>query len=168
MRLDARDGEPVTERPGRRLRLLLDTPDLVVTWTRHAAGQPGTSLHLHREHTDAFLPLEGALTVLLGTAGEPVVAEAGTLVVAPPGVVHAFVNASGADVAWLDVHAPNGGFAAYLRDDAAPWDAFDPPAEGDGRRGEAEVHADGRAVLRERFGLEVVEGGLGVVVVDVL
>jgi mannose-6-phosphate isomerase-like protein (cupin superfamily) len=166
MRLDSRDGEPVTDRPGRRLRLMLDRPGLVLTWTRHAAGQPGTSLHLHREHTDAFLPLAGALTILVGTAGEPVVAEAGTLVVVPPGVVHAFVNGSGADVAWLNVHAPNGGFASYLRDDGAPWDSHDPPAEGDGRAGDAEVHADGRSVLRERFGVEVVEGGLEGAVVE--
>ena len=61
-------------------------------------------------------------------------APAGSYVAVPPNVVHTFVNASGDDATWLNFHAPDRGFAAYLRAardgrDAA-WDSFDPPMDG--------------------------------------
>ena len=49
-------------------------------------------------------------------------------------VVHTFVNESGGDARWLNMHAPDHGFAEYLRaardgEDVA-FDSFDPPADG--------------------------------------
>jgi hypothetical protein len=48
--------------------------------------------------------------------------------------VHTFVNASDAAATWLNFHAPDNGFAAYLRaarnGDQKAWDSFDPPADG--------------------------------------
>jgi mannose-6-phosphate isomerase-like protein (cupin superfamily) len=73
----------------------------------------GASPHYHERHTDAFYVLEGELEFTLGR--ETVPAPAGTAVVAPPGVVHAFTNASGGRVRFLNIHAPDAGFAGYLR-----------------------------------------------------
>jgi quercetin dioxygenase-like cupin family protein len=76
---------------------------------RHAGAKP----HYHERHTDAFYVLEGELEFTLGR--ETVLAPAGTAVVAPPGVVHAFTKASGSRARFLNVHAPDAGFADYLR-----------------------------------------------------
>ncbi len=73
----------------------------------------GASPHYHERHTDAFYVLAGELEFTLGR--EAVLAPAGTAVVAPPGVVHAFTNASGGRVRFLNVHAPDAGFADYIR-----------------------------------------------------
>src|SRR4051794_9430230 len=74
-------------------------------------------------------------------------APAGTVVVVPPGVGHAFHNAEAPDAVFLNVHAPDAGFAAYMRDlrDGRPaaFDSYDLPQPGT-RPGE-EVHvAEGR------------------------
>jgi mannose-6-phosphate isomerase-like protein (cupin superfamily) len=73
----------------------------------------GASPHFHERHSDAFYVLDGELEFTLGR--ETVLAPAGTAVVAPPGVVHAFTNASGGRVRFLNVHAPDAGFADYIR-----------------------------------------------------
>lgn len=127
--------ETITDRPGRRLELLEATPERTVTWTRHAPGQEGTQPHVHHEHADAFYVLEGELTLPVGSAGERVTIGPGGFVSVPPGVVHCFRNASGADALWLNVHAPDAGFAGYLRSarDGTPtpdWDDHEPPADG--------------------------------------
>jgi quercetin dioxygenase-like cupin family protein len=55
-------------------------------------------------------------------------------VLAPPNVVHTFANESDARAVYLNFHAPNGGFADFLR--AArdkrefEWDSWDPPEDG--------------------------------------
>jgi quercetin dioxygenase-like cupin family protein len=74
----------------------------------------GATPHYHEHHTDAFYVLEGELEFTIGRA-TGIAAPAGTAVVAPPGVVHAFTNASGDRVRFLNVHAPDGGFADFLR-----------------------------------------------------
>jgi mannose-6-phosphate isomerase-like protein (cupin superfamily) len=87
----------------------------------------GASPHYHERHTDAFYVLAGELLFTIGR--EQVAAPAGTAVVAPPGVVHAFTNASGGRVRFLNVHAPDAGFAAYIRaavrGDRATFDSVD-------------------------------------------
>jgi hypothetical protein len=80
------------------------------------------------------LVLEGELTLRLGPGEDEIAAPAGTLVVVPPLVIHAYRNASDGDVVFLNVHAPGTGFAPYLRAlrDGAPHD-FDqhaPPEDG--------------------------------------
>jgi quercetin dioxygenase-like cupin family protein len=74
----------------------------------------GATPHYHEHHTDAFYVLEGELEFTIGRA-TGIAAPAGAAVVAPPGVVHAFTNASGDRVRFLNVHAPDGGFADFLR-----------------------------------------------------
>jgi mannose-6-phosphate isomerase-like protein (cupin superfamily) len=146
-----RDGETITDLPGRRLVLLAAFPEMTVTWSRHAAGQEGTDLHVHRAHADAFYVLAGELTFPLGPEGTPQQVGAGGFVSVPPGVVHAFVNASASDVTWLNLHGPDGGFAAYLRGmrdgTDVSWDSHDPPADGGRPVSDVLVAHDGARVL---------------------
>jgi quercetin dioxygenase-like cupin family protein len=123
------DGETITDREGRRLVILSARPELTVTWTRHAPGEAGTQLHIHHEHVDAFYVLDGELTLRLGPAGDPLNVGAGSFVAVPPYIVHAFRNESDADVSWLNFHAPDKGFADYLRG-VSGFDDAEPPPDG--------------------------------------
>jgi hypothetical protein len=95
-----------------------------------------------------------------------------------PGVAHSFANDGDEDAAWLDVHTPDAGFAAYLRGArdgrAVPFDSFDVPAETGGDRGrpaaEAVLVAPGAdpglaydgpdpRVVADRFRVDVVAPG---------
>jgi hypothetical protein len=48
------DGETITDKERREVMLLVERPELSMTWSRYAPGERGTDLHIHREHTDAF------------------------------------------------------------------------------------------------------------------
>ena len=61
-RLGGDEGETITSRPGRRVTLLSDTEELAVSESVYGPGERGPDLHVHRDHTDAWLVLEGALT----------------------------------------------------------------------------------------------------------
>ena len=129
------EGEVITDRPGRHLELLCALPDLCVTVMTYAGGEEGADLHVHRRHTDSFYALEGTVTVPLGPAGAEVVrATAGTLVSAPPNLVHGFRNDGPETMRVMNVHAPDGGFAEMLRHardgNPSPWDSFDLPEDG--------------------------------------
>lgn len=147
-------GELIADRPDCRVEILHEADGVHATRTRLGAGSSGTDPHVHRTHSDVFYVLEGELTVRLGADDEEVVAaRPGTLVLVPPLVVHAYRNASAADVQFLNFHAPGSGFATYLRAlrDRAPHD-FDqhPPPDDGGRpasgaivaRGPVRVEAD--------------------------
>ena len=101
----------------------------------YAGGEEGADLHVHRRHTDSFYALDGTVTVPLGPAGAEVVqATAGTLVSAPPNLVHGFRNDGPETMRVMNVHSPDGGFAEMLRHardgQPSPWDSFDPPEDG--------------------------------------
>ena len=123
----------------KRLELLCDRDELHATWTRMGAGRDGASPHVHRNHSDLFYVLEGELTVLIGPDREERVLSAGTLVLAPPLVVHGFRNGSDKEVHYLNFHAPGGGFADYLRGLQPGFDSEDPPADGGRPAAEAVV-----------------------------
>ena len=130
------EGEVITDRPGRHLEILCALPELCVTRMDYAGGEEGADLHVHREHTDSFYVLAGTITVPLGPGGDEVVhATAGTLVSAPPNLVHGFRNDGPERMSVINVHAPDGGFAEMLRGardgrHGLPWDSFDPPGDG--------------------------------------
>jgi mannose-6-phosphate isomerase-like protein (cupin superfamily) len=126
----AEEGETVTDRPERTIRILGDLPELTLTWTRYVAGEEGPGPHIHKEHVDAFFMLTGELLFRVGPELEPVSAGPGTFVLAPPEVVHTFRNEGPADATWLNLHAPSKGFASFLRDPDFVWDSFDAPADG--------------------------------------
>jgi quercetin dioxygenase-like cupin family protein len=143
------DGEPITDRDNRQVRILVaGDASLTMTWSRYGQGERGPDLHVHRNHTDAFYVLAGTLTYNLGPEGEREVrAPAGTVVVVPPSVAHAFRNDEAPDAVFLNVHAPDEGFAQYMRDlrDGRParFDSYDLPVDGQRPASEAVV-AEGR------------------------
>jgi mannose-6-phosphate isomerase-like protein (cupin superfamily) len=128
------DGEIVGDSPERRVEILCDDPAIAATLSRYAPGRDGAGLHVHHRHSDLFYVLEGELTVRLGVEDRQATVPAGALARVPPGVVHGFRNASGADVRYLNLHVPGERFADYLRGlrDGRPFafDQFEPPADG--------------------------------------
>jgi quercetin dioxygenase-like cupin family protein len=128
--LAAGEGEVIGDSEERRVEILCDHDELCATWTRFGPGRDGANPHIHRHHTDLFYVLAGELTIGLGADRQETAVPAGSLVVAPPLVVHAFRNASPNELRYLNFHAPGGGFADYLRGVATGFDSEDPPADG--------------------------------------
>jgi quercetin dioxygenase-like cupin family protein len=146
------DGEPITDREGRRVTLLAAHEQITAHRYRIGPGERGPDPHIHREHVDSFYVLEGELTVPLGPEREPMRLAAGGLACAPPGVVHSFANESDADVAFLNLHTPDGGFAAFMRarrdgDESAGFDSFQPPTDGGRKLSDAVVAGPGEGEL---------------------
>ena len=140
-------GERIADEPRRAVRVLAERAEVTITWSRYGAGERGPDLHVHREHTDAFYVLDGEVTFAVGPRAEKVRVGHGGFVAVPPGVVHCFANETDADACWLNLHAPDTGFAAYLRDlrDGRPiaFDSFDPPTDGGRPATEVVVSAPG-------------------------
>src|SRR5436305_1289997 len=107
------EGEIVTDRPAKTLRILGELDEAIVTWFRYAPGEKGPDAHVHHHHTDAFYVLEGQVEFRVGD--EPRVVGPGTFFAAPPGAVHGFRNADADPIRVLNLHAPPGGFVDRLR-----------------------------------------------------
>jgi mannose-6-phosphate isomerase-like protein (cupin superfamily) len=122
------EGEAITDRPGRRATLLVDAEELTVSEFAYGPGERGAKPHVHHDHADAFLVVEGefAFPYRDGTLGAP----AETLVVLPPDVVHGFDNDSGENARCFNFHMPSTGFGDYLRGRNPGFDQHDPPADG--------------------------------------
>jgi mannose-6-phosphate isomerase-like protein (cupin superfamily) len=157
--LRAGDGELVTDRPERTLRILTDHELLNLTWFRYEPGQEGPDPHVHYTHSDAFYVLEGELELRLGPAVESVAAPAGTLGAAPPNLVHTFRNSSEATAIFINVHAPGAGFADMMRarrdgrdEEADRFDQHDPPADGGRPLADALVTTPGESEARDPDG----------------
>src|ERR671938_285276 len=88
------EGETVTDRTAKTLRILGELDELIVTWFRYAPGEKGPELHVHHGHTDAFYVLEGELELTLGAERRVVTGGPGTFAAAPPDTAHTFRNAS--------------------------------------------------------------------------
>ena len=73
----------------------------------------GPGIHEHEVEVDTFYVLDGELE--LTVEDDARAAGAGTLAAVPPGVRHTFAHRGSGTVRFLNVHAPDGGFAAYLR-----------------------------------------------------
>jgi quercetin dioxygenase-like cupin family protein len=113
------DGDRVTK-PHRLALVKVEVPDLDVLEYVVDEQYDGAGPHLHLRHTDCFHVLEGELE--LRADGETIRAPAGTTVAIPPGVVHEFTSVTPAR--FLNIHAPESGFAAYLRGEGDP-ESFD-------------------------------------------
>lgn len=124
------EGEVVTDRPERTLRILVDLDDLIVTSFRYEPGQKGPDPHIHEHHTDAFYVLEGEVEISLGPELTTVNALPGTIAAAPPNLVHTFRNASDASAVFLNLHVPSTGFGDYMRGRNPAFDQHEPPADG--------------------------------------
>jgi mannose-6-phosphate isomerase-like protein (cupin superfamily) len=126
--------EQIIDTPARQGSFVFAGEDLTITHARYAAGEHVAGPHIHRGHTDAFYVLEGELIFEIGSKAETVIVSAGGFVAAPPGLAHAFRVAESGPASWLTIHAPDGGFAAFmrgLRDGIqVEWDIAPVPAEG--------------------------------------
>jgi mannose-6-phosphate isomerase-like protein (cupin superfamily) len=128
-------GEVISDHDRKRVEILADTEQIVITESWYLAGERGPDPHVHHHHVDAFYILEGTIVFGVGPrVVEEVVAAAGTLVLVPPDVVHTFWNPGPDRASYLNYHAPNSGFAEFLR--AArdgrryEWDSYDAPGDG--------------------------------------
>ena len=122
------EGDSITNRPERRATVLVETDELTISEFDYGPGERGAKLHVHREHADAFLVLEGEFTFHLAEGSR--VLSAGTLVVFPPGVVHGFDNDSDGHTRAFNFHMPSFGFADYMRGRNPDFDQYDPPEDG--------------------------------------
>ncbi len=153
------EGEIVTDRPGRTLRILAELDQLIVTWFRYEPGELGPDPHVHRRHSDAFYVLEGELELSLGPDLQTIAARPGTLAAAPPGVVHTFRNASDATTLFLNVHAPSMGFGDHIRGRGDGFDQFEPPADGGRPFGDAILSGPGEGERIEGRSTTIVKAG---------
>jgi quercetin dioxygenase-like cupin family protein len=127
------EGEMITHRENREVALVAVRDDITMTRSRYGPGEHGPDPHVHHEHTDSFYVLDGELTFALGPDGEQVIVPGGGFVAVPPHVVHSFRNEGGAEAHFLNLHTPDGGFAAFMRGARdrveIGFDSFDPPAD---------------------------------------
>ena len=121
-------GENITDRPERRATVLVESEELTISEFDYGPGERGAKPHVHRNHADAFLVVEGEFTFHLhdGSRASP----AGALLVFPPGVVHGFDNDSAEHARCFNFHMPSSGFAEYLRGRNPDFDQHDPPEDG--------------------------------------
>jgi gentisate 1,2-dioxygenase len=94
--------------------ILAESEGLSLIYGRRPGGERVTGLHVH-QHTEAFYVLEGELAFEVGAERERVTLGAGGFVAVPPGVAHAYGTAGDRPARWLVIHAPDGGFAAFMR-----------------------------------------------------
>ena len=113
VRVEPGDGEPITDRPERRVTLLVDVDAIAATASAYAPGQKGPDPHVHHHHVDAFVVVEGVVT--FGLEDRSVHAPAGTFVLVPPDVVHSFRNEGPHTARYFNLHAPSLGFGDHLR-----------------------------------------------------
>lgn len=136
------EGETITRRESREVAIVTGREQLTITRSRYSPGERGADAHVHREHTDVFCVLEGEMTYGVGPDDAPVRVAAGGVVAIPPNVSHSFRNDAETDGRYLNLHAPDGGFAEYVRGArdgrSVGFDSFDPPEDG-GRPAEEAV-----------------------------
>jgi quercetin dioxygenase-like cupin family protein len=122
------EGETITNRPGRRATVLVETDEIIISEFDYGAGERGAEPHVHHQHADGFLVVDGEFTFHFrdGSRALP----SGTLLFMPPNVVHGFDNVGSADARAFNFHAPASGFGDYLRGRNPGFDQFDPPEDG--------------------------------------
>ena len=109
------DGEAILRRENHEISILVATDDVTITHAWCSAGEQVAGRHLHREHTDAFYVLEGELTFEIGREARTITVSSGGFVAAPPDLAHSLRNDGDRPARWLTIHAPDGGFAAFMR-----------------------------------------------------
>ena len=136
--LETRRGTLLADRPELYLELVADTPWLGASHGTLASGGPLPPPHVHREHADCFLVLEGGLRLLLADGEREV--QDGAWVQVPAGVVHTFAPVG--RVRMLNLHTPASGYSGYIQrlaSAAGPeevyraregFDLHDPPEDG--------------------------------------
>ena len=106
--------EPILRGENSEISLLVANESLSLTYAGRGAGERVTGRHVH-QHTEAFYVLEGELTFEIGAEGETITVDAGGFVAVPPGTTHSYGTAGDEPARWLIIHAPDGGFADFMR-----------------------------------------------------
>jgi quercetin dioxygenase-like cupin family protein len=127
-RIGGAEGDTIVDRPERRVTVLVETDELTISEFHYGPGERGAQRHVHREHADAFLVLDGEFT--FHSRDESLALPAEALIVMPPNVVHGFDNDSDAFARCFNFHMPSFGFADYMRGKNTEFDQFDPPEDG--------------------------------------
>jgi quercetin dioxygenase-like cupin family protein len=108
-------GEQLIQSPTRQASILIASEELTIARARYDTGEHVAGPHIHHQHTDAFYVLEGELVFEIGPNAETITLAAGGFLAAPPGLAHALRVAEHRPARWLTIHAPDGGFAAFMR-----------------------------------------------------
>ena len=111
----------------REIEILAADESLSITRAGCEAGEAIAGRHVHPGHAEAFYVLEGELSFELGPERETVTIGSGGFVAVPPGVAHGYGTAGVARARWLVIHAPDGGFADFMRGVSADWDIAPAP-----------------------------------------
>ena len=122
------EGETIPNRPKRRATVLVETDELTISEFDYGPGERGAKLHVHREHADGFLMLDGEFTFHFRDGSRALPEE--TLLVIPPDVVHGFDNDGDANARCFNFHVPSLGFADYMRGRNPDFDQHEPPEDG--------------------------------------
>jgi mannose-6-phosphate isomerase-like protein (cupin superfamily) len=110
----AADAEVLGGDPGASITLLADRAGtLTSNRSLMRAGSAGAPPHFHRDSSELFFVLEGALDVLLDD--RIVTLEQGDMLVVPPGVAHAFAPPADRDADVLFVFTPGTARDDYYR-----------------------------------------------------
>ncbi len=128
------EAEPILRRPEGDISILVARDEISLIQGRCAPGEQIAGPHVHDGHTDAFYVLDGELTFEIGREREVIAVPAGGFVAVPPGVAHSLRNDGERDAHSLTIHAPDGGFAAFMRGRRdgveVEWDISPVPADG--------------------------------------
>jgi len=139
------DGEMILRREQREISILAASEEVTITHARCLAGEQVAGPHVHHDHTDAFYVLEGELTFEIGREAKTITVSSGGFAAVPPEVAHSFRNDGDRAARWLTIHAPDGGFAAFMRGIRdgveVEWDISAVPAGGGLPASEAIVRA---------------------------
>ena len=109
------DGEAILRSEKREISILVASDEVTIAHALCPAGEQVAGPHVHHEHTDAFYVLEGELTFEIGREAKTITVSSGGFVAAPPEVPHSLRNDSDRPARALSIHAPDGGFAAFMR-----------------------------------------------------
>ena len=158
------------ERAARELRAALPPTDAIVTegdteiclpqvdwfeWPM-APDFPPIAPHTHAAHTDCFYALSGELEFRLGD--ETVRVPAGSLVGAPPLLVHGFRNPGSGEARLLNLHAPGGWGRGRRMFKPGEYDTFGVDRGSSSRRGVVTGPGDGdRLTSEQRLALVKIE-----------
>jgi mannose-6-phosphate isomerase-like protein (cupin superfamily) len=142
--------EAVLRSQDREGSILVAEERLSFTYAKRPGGERVTGSHVHG-HAEAFYVLEGQLAFEIGAEGESITLGAGGFVAVPAGVVHSYGTVGDRPARWLVIHAPDGGFAAFMRglrdNEKVEWDIAPVPANGG-------LSAD-RAIVRRSPGVQL-------------
>ena len=128
------DEEEILRSETREISIVVASEAVTITHAQYSAGEQVAGPHVHHEHIDAFYVLEGELTFEIGREAQTITVPSGGFVAVPPEVAHSLRNGSDRPARWLTIHAPDGGFAGFMRGIRdgieVEWDISAVPADG--------------------------------------